>query len=442
MSGSNADLGPVRVDTRIILWGTAILMGVVTLLPPVPREVGLWEVAYVLLFAVVMITGLFAALSGPMRIPRNAVVPPILLFYAMMVVWSPISLMNDVTWGQWLRELIPYLNFLLLPLLLFAIRRPADFYVLLGGAIVASISYTLQILFKLDVAAASFAAGRPGMLRASLTDNAFQAVPIIMVGFCLGVLSAPDVRRRLPWLALLGVTTVGLLLTFARGPLVFSLALATVALVRLFSRPVHASVLMRRVAIASAIVMLFAGAAGGIVPIPNKVERTVALGATFYKQRFDRVITGNDSGRGLENRAVVRAVGRSVVFGKGPGFDVSFYHVNRASWVSRSYTHNVMTYAYLHFGLVGVLALLWLLGGIAFEAWRSYPGRSGGRNWLWSGIVFGLVAAFFYVSIQSTFRHNSLVLIATIFTSILIMLPRLGGAASVPFVRNGNEATP
>jgi hypothetical protein len=442
MSGTNVDLGPVRVDTRIIVWGTAMLMVVVTFIPPVPREVGLWEVAYVLLFAVILITGFFAALSGPMRIPRNAIVPPILFFYAMMVAWAPISTFNEVTWGEWLRELIPYLNFLLLPLLLFAIRRPGDFHILLGGAVVGSVSYTLQILFKLDVAAASFAAGRPGMLRASLTDNAFQAVPIIMVGFCLGVLSAPDARRRLAWLALLGVTILGVLLTFARGPLVFTLALGSIALLRLFSRPVHSPVMMRRVAIGTAVVMLFAGAAGGVIPIPNKVERTFALGATFYKQRFDRVITGNDSGRGLENRAVVRAVGKSIVFGKGPGFDVSFYHVNRAAWVTRSYTHNVMTYAYLHFGLFGVVALFWLLGGIAFEAWRSYPGRGGGANWLWSGIVFGLAAAFFYVSIQSTFRHNSLVLIATIFSSILIMLPRLGGTASAAFATKRSEATP
>lgn len=217
----------------------------------------------------------------------------------------------------------------------------------------------------------AYVSGRGRAIEGTTLTYYAPAAPWLLVLFLLGVLAAVLVGYRLPWW-MLPISTfafLALLFSFRRSFWVALILGAIIVLVlargeRRF-RVLVPAVLVFGVVFAAGLASF--GSLGGVsVPAPV-LERARELNPNSFN------VSGNDRYRIAERRNVINDLRHHAVLGRGLAVPWHASKPIRGTFEgSRTYVHMALLNHWLKFGILGVIAYVWLMGSIVFAAYRSW----------------------------------------------------------------------
>lgn len=338
-----------------------------------PLPTTLLEVAILITVAVYAVTVLFGEGPRPGRTPYEI---PIALFLVAGVIGIFVAPDHRGALGIFRAYLVEPIAVFYIAIAVF--RKSEDLVPLLAGLGVATALYC-----AIDVATFLLAV-RNGSLVPGHAQAAFQVDPNSvalyvepLIGLATGLLFFGSARLRVPAAVVLAALLVAELATLSRGGL---LAIATVVFIAIITL----RVLWVRVVL---LVGAVAGAAG--------VVRLPFLGLRV-QQSLDPV-SGSLFTRERVWVATIHMLRDHPVFGAGINAYQSVMAPYRASdpnQVPEPYPHNIVLTSWTELGVLGVLAFLWILGGLMIQPWRAF-GRATGidRALLWgTGAAFAMIA--------------------------------------------------
>lgn len=338
-----------------------------------PLPTTLLEVAILITIAVYAATVIVGGGPVPGRTPYEI---PIALFLVAGVIGIFVAPDHRGALGIFRAYLVEPIAIFYIAIAVF--RKSEDLVPLLAGLGIATVLYC-----AIDVATFLLAV-RNGSLLPGHAAAAFQVDPNSvalyvepLIGLATGLLFFGSARLRLPAAVVLAGLLVAELATLSRGGL---LAIATVVFIAIITL----RVLWVRVVL---LVGAVAGAAG--------VLRLPFLGLRV-QQSLDPV-SGSLFTRERVWVATIHMLRDHPIFGAGINAYQTVMTPYRASdpnQVPEPYPHNIVLTSWTELGVLGVLAFLWILGGLMIQPWRAF-GRATGidRALLWgTGAAFSMIA--------------------------------------------------
>jgi O-antigen ligase len=367
-------------------WGLAVLLPLVSVIAPAPQAVGIGE----LLFSAILLAtavGLFLRQDRAARLdPLGASVLVLLGLMSVSVIWATAY---GTSLDEWFRGIVPFLALLLVvpstrlhvpraDVLILASFYGAGMWACYGTLVSGSggISSAIESADALQI-------------RMALSHEAYQIPLVAPWAFALGAVLLGNQRRRIHITALI-VLSVAVALTFLRSIVLIGLGLVIVALVVLYLRRERVRAVASTVALA--VVGIAAATAGGLVN----------LIASGYGARF-----GDQSGVAIrmdELSAVIQHVSISPVLGLGLGYAYSYYREGSAGYWVGAYTHNVLSYALLTMGVVGLVALSAMLVLMVRRSLAALMDTAPIAADVRYGLAFAMLSVIAYGMVQSTFR--------------------------------------
>jgi hypothetical protein len=388
-AGAVALVVGVALVLQVPALGLMLLLPMVSILPPAPQAIGIGEI----LFAALVLTTLASSFLLQGRASRY-------FDHLQLSVMAVVGLMlMSVIWGtahgtqldDWFRGIVPFMALLLIIPGQRLLRVPrADLFVI--------VSFYAAGLWAAFGTVSSGAAGLSTaidfdnalFIRTALSPEAYQIPLLAPWAFALGAVLLGNDRRPLH-LAALAIFSGALALTLLRSVVVIAGGLIVLALIVLYLHRQR----LRSLATALSLAVL-----GAVLTTSPGIVGLITSG---YASRFE-VEGGGTAIRMDEFGAIAESVSASPVLGLGLGYTYSYYREGLGvTWVG-AYTHNVLSYALLTMGAVGLLAVSVMLLLMTRRAWLALMDRSPMLSDVRYGLAFTMLAVIAYSMVQSSFR--------------------------------------
>jgi len=371
----------------------SVLAGLILLstafIDPTPQSIGLGEIVYIGLFALMVFIFVSRMLIKTIRVPKSYLYAPLLSIFTIFIfsLWQAI-IVNNVAPYLWLRGFIPFLNYLIIFLLAHEIRNLRVLHVLIGSLLLSALIILTKSIFTI-INIQNF---NLLMIRAILPNHIFQPHILASFGFLVGYASEASGKKRLVAIFLAFIFLIGIMITVTRSMTLIAILIGFFAMSR---RACFPTLLLRWIVVGYFFLFL----------IWFVLSKNASKDLTWIS-RFIRDI--RTDARVEETIAVLQEFVKHPLFGNGLGYQYSYYRSSINLRWQGGYTHNFITYILLTTGLTGLTAFVWLFVAITREVGLTYKVVRKNRHQeirsVFWGLVFCLITTMLYSLFQSIFR--------------------------------------
>ncbi|WP_338667734.1 hypothetical protein [Pseudodesulfovibrio methanolicus] len=402
----------------------AMVILVLSVMPPVPRSVGWEEIIFCLTFATAIGRWFFPFCKNP-RIPATPVTGTSLAFLGLAIASILPASLAGTPMSLWFRGIAPFLTFTIFIPALNDLKTKEARRVIVTALFLSGGMFAVQILMVIPQAWMPASTTSHWIaLRAKLPANAFQPAILAAGSFCVGQLALPPSqihRRYILWFIFL---TAAISLTFLRSMILILAILGFLAvMINFYMNPyIIPRVLGKGIKLVAMLAVCFAVS----LFIPAVLNFYLLVFKTFTMRFGTGEYSYLESGRYLEWGAILKLAGSTdlwrLVTGWGLGKKITFFHIYLGKELTYGYTHCILSYILLTTGCIGyaffgalTLSTAALMKHAAFTVPRDeLP--------VFYGFSAALVSMMMYAMLQSVFRHFGFnVLAAVLLASIAQM---------------------
>lgn len=418
------DLLPAGLLARTQVIGVCLLLILAAIIHPAPSGVGPLEALYAVTAAATM-----AAWAVTIIRDRHLGLGPAgragVAFVAVLILSIAWALPIGTSLSAWARGLVPFLNLLLVLPLVRSVPAGRSRELVVGALALAAMIVAAQTYWTTISLIPVMLEMRTALIvQHYAAPNAYSAILVGMGAYSLGAALSPgDGRRR--HAILLGLLLPAILLTFLKTLLLIfallGLALGVAALRRgaLTAARHRVAALPRRRQ-----VLLVAAATAGVLLLVAGPGRVFG-GAYLAKFAAFLGTLAEGNTRTSEYAAVLEAWSRRPVLGNGLGYEYSYFRPELGTTWSDTYTHNLLSYALLTAGVLGLAVALVFLVRVVRHAWEA---RGSSHAWAHgaAAAAYGLIG---YAMLQATYRSLGYWLV---FAVVVALLDRQASLRTAP----------
>ena len=317
-----------------------ILLLFSALMPFVPDYLSFTTVGFSLAFALLaMLRCAKVAMTG--IVSPNLSDMSLLLFYGVCVLTLPLSLLNDIEIGTWIRALVPFL-FLGTHFFFPKIRDDKDISRLIDFLHIATCLWLMKVIFRVWEVKAQILAGEAARLT-YLVDE--LQIPFALIGFTTSLFGLTKITSRLRYVLIFLFLSLVIWAGYRS-----QILLAVIVLFGYWGQKGKLKQYLVFTALGSTVIIC----AVWLVS-PSFFDTFVG--------RFESINEEVNSTRALELEYALDKFTDSPIFGKGLGYPVPI-EITYAGDQSRialsetpyvTYTHNVLGYMLMNLGAIGLL---------------------------------------------------------------------------------------
>jgi len=400
----------------------SVLLLLSTIIPPAPKEIGIFEIVYIITFGLNIYIWLIRRRF--LKIPKNTINISLTFLYLLLIESYFVGRLYDVSLEKYIRGIVPFLNSLVFFIVLTELKSPQQISLLINTLRLIALIFPLKAGNDIINSLITEPLISYAKIRASLEGSMFGVYVITLPIFFITLrIFAKDLSSKFDWLIII-LSSTTLIITFLRS----AILIFTFVLMLLISKAVHEKTINIKKIL---FIILKIGISLSCLSLtlifePVRILLNTALSIVLsgYIDRFKFLLEKGDV-RLVETQEVLKHFIESPFLGKGLGFQYSYHrdiYMNKSFFWMGGYTHNIYTYFLLDFGIVGTLILTLLIISIIYEFKKNNKHPSPRIRGLNFSFGLAILTMFLYANFQSIYRSVPYFLLFFTFLGIMVKL--------------------